>query len=77
MSHHVGLPVLLSPSSKGDAPTPGETCLACDGSAFWANRSGRSLGWQCCRCIPSPRPEDRIVVIDTKVAEPEELEFAD
>jgi hypothetical protein len=43
---------------------------------FWTARSGRSL-WQCVACSPSHRPEDRIVVINAQVAEPEELELAD
>jgi hypothetical protein len=32
---------------------------------------------RCCTCIPSPRPEDRIIIVATKVADPEDLAFAD
>ena len=52
---------------------------ACGGSAFWSPRSGRER-WQCLACVPSQRPEDRILcvqIVDRRVHVGEALEFED
>ena len=28
--------------------------------------TARTFGWRCCTCFPSPRPEDHIVIVETR-----------
>ncbi|MFL5285188.1 MAG: hypothetical protein ACJ8AW_30485 [Rhodopila sp.] len=46
-------------------PPPGASCSNCGGSAWRTERTGRQWGFRCYRCVPSPRPDDRIVVVET------------
>ena len=60
------IPRLWPPATPGTGQPPlGARCSNCSGQAWWVEKSGRQWGHRCCICIPSPRPDDQIVVVDT------------
>ena len=61
------VPRLWPPATPGTEPPPmGACCSNCSGRAWWIEKTGRQWGHRCVVCVPSPRPDDRINIVDTR-----------
>jgi hypothetical protein len=65
------MPALWPAATPGpDIPPPLFRCSSCGAGAWWHEKTGRVWGMRCMVCVPPPRPDDRIVIIETCESEP-------